>query len=169
MSTLCKVPFESLHNNGSNYYLLSTNVLIALRTMGPSFVRAVETSILPKDFDDLSKLSKEEWDCMFHNCCVVDPLFENMDRELSDLMHKNKKLQKLRLDAHHLWKFIEAIFEHDSDDEEEEESLEEYTTIENCTQPIITPSEDKESRSRSKQVYWFPIGTGQTGLGDRSD
>ena len=56
-----------------------------------------------------------------------------MDEELSNLIHKEKKLQVTRVDAHRLWKFLEAICEEDSDDEdqeEEEESLEELSTSE---------------------------------------
>ena len=54
-------------------------------------------------------------------------MFKKIDRELSELIYKDDKLQEMRIDAHRLWKFFEAICEEDSDDEdqeEEEESLE---------------------------------------------
>jgi len=50
------------------------------------------------------------------------------------------------VDAHRLWKFLEAICEEDSDDEdqeEEEESLEECSTLEICIHPLMTPLEDQ--------------------------
>ena len=133
MSILCEVPFEPLQCDGSNYYFWSAHVLNALRDLGPSHDQVVETSILPKDFDNLSRLSNEEKEYWFRNLCVTNILFENMDKELSDLIHKEDKLQVTRVDAHRLWKFLEAICEEDSDDEdqeEEEESLEECSTSE---------------------------------------
>ena len=69
-----------------------------------------------------------------------------MDKKLSDLIHKEDKLQVTRVDAHRLWKFLEAICEEDSDDEdqeEEEESLEECSTSEICIHPLMTPLEDQ--------------------------
>ena len=102
MSTLCEVPFEPLIMDGSNYSSWSAHVLNALRTMGPSFERAVKTSTIPNGFDDLSKLSNEEKVCLFCNRRVIDFLFENMDRKLSDLIYKEAKLRKTRLEAYHL-------------------------------------------------------------------
>jgi len=72
-----------------------------------------------------------------------------MDKELSDLIHKEDKLQVTRVDAHRLWKFLEAICEEDSDDEdqEEEESLEECSTSETCIHPLMTPPKDQGAES----------------------
>ena len=73
-----------------------------------------------------------------------------MDEELSDLIHKEDKLQVTRVDAHRLWKFLEAICEEDSDDEdreEEEESLEECSTSETCIHPLETPHKDQGAES----------------------
>ena len=109
MSTLCEVSFEQLQCDGSNYYSWSAHVLNALRTLGPSYEQILESSILPKNFDNLSKLSNEEKECWFRNLCVTNFLFENMDKELSDLIQKEDKLQVTRVDAHRLWKFLEAI------------------------------------------------------------
>ena len=102
MLTLCEVSFEPLQCNGSNYYYWSAHVLNALRTLGPSYEQIVETSILPKDFDNLSKLSNKEKECWFSNLCVTNILFENMDKELSDLIHQEDKLQVTCVDAHRL-------------------------------------------------------------------
>ena len=60
MSILCEVSFEALQCDGSNYYSWSAHILNSLRTLGPSYEQVVETTILPKDFDNLSKLSNEE-------------------------------------------------------------------------------------------------------------
>ena len=90
-------------------------------------------------------MSNEEKECWFRNLCVTNLLFENMDKELSDLIHQEDKLQVTRVDAHHLWMFLEAICEEDSDDEdqeEEEESLEECSTLETCIHPLMTSPED---------------------------
>jgi hypothetical protein len=129
--------------------------------MGPFFERAVKTSVLPNDFSNLSKLSNEEMECLFYNRHAIDLLFENMDRELSDLIYNEDKLRKTRLDAHRLWKFLEAICEEDSDaedQEEEEESLEKYTTTETCTHPLTTPPEDKGTkRSESAGFLLEPV------------
>ena len=94
MSTPREVPFEPLRCNGSNYPSWSAHVLNVLRTMGPSFERVVKTSVLPKDVDDLSKLSTEEKECLSCNRRVANLLFEYMDRELSDSLQEEKLLQK---------------------------------------------------------------------------
>ncbi|KAG2589691.1 hypothetical protein PVAP13_5NG380581 [Panicum virgatum] len=114
--------------------------------MGPSFEQIVDESILPNDFDNLFKLSNAEMKCLINNRRVVNLLFKNMDRELSDLIHKDDKLKETRFDAHHLWKFIESICEEDDDDEDqedEEESLEECTTTATHSLPLETPPEDQ--------------------------
>ena len=140
--------------------------------MGPFNEQVVETSILPKDFDQLSKLSNEEKECWLRNLSVTNLLFENMDKELSDLIHKEDKLQVTRVDAHRLWKFLEAIWEEDSDDEdqeEEEESLDERSTSETCIHPLVTPLEGQgakfiESAGSLLELIRPVLVTGQTGL-----
>ena len=102
MSTPREVPFELLRCNGSNYPSWSVHMFNVLRTMGPSFERVVKTSVLPKDVDDLSKLSNEENECLSCNCRVIDLLFECMNRELSDSIQEEKLLKKTRNEAHRL-------------------------------------------------------------------
>ena len=139
MSTTCEVPFEPLSLDGSNYSSWSAHVLNVLRTMGLSFEQIVDESILPNDFDNLFKLSNEEMKCLINNRRVVNLLIKNMDRESSDLIHKNDKLKETWFDAHHLWKFIESICEEDDDDEDqedEEESLEECTITATHSLPL---------------------------------
>jgi len=100
-------------------------------------------------------------------------LFKNIDRELSDLINKEDKLKKTRIDAHRLWKFIESICEENSDDEDQEdddeESLEECITTATNTHPLVTPPEDqgaKEDKSAGSQLEPVrPVTlTGQIGL-----
>ena len=56
-------------------------------------------------------------------------------------------MKEIRIDAHRLWKFLEAIYEENSNDEDqeddEEESLEECTTTETYTHPLVTLPEDQ--------------------------
>src|SRR6185503_7668854 len=118
MSTPREVPFELLRCDGSNYPSWSAHVLNILRTMGPSFERIVKTSVLPKDVDDLSKLSNEEKKSLSCNRRVIDLLFKYMDIKLSDSIQEEKLLQKTCSDAYHLWKFLEKIYEEDRDDED---------------------------------------------------
>ena len=95
-----------------------------------------------------------------------------MDKELSDLIHKEDKLQVTRVDAPRLWKFLEAICEEDSDDEnkkKEEESLEECSTSETYIHLLMTPPEDQGAEStESAGTQVEPVRpvllTGQTGL-----
>ena len=119
--------------------------------MGPFFERIVKSCILPNDFDNLFKLSIEEMKCLTCNHCVINLLFKNMDRELSDLTYKEDKLQETRIDAHRLWKFLEAICDEDSDNEDQEEddekSTEECTTTTTHTHPLVTPSEVQGAES----------------------
>ena len=172
MSTTCEVPFEPLSLDGSNYTSWSAHILNVLKTMGPSFEQIVEESILPNDFDNLFKLSNEEMRCLINNRRVVNLLFKNLDRELSDLIHKENKLKETRFDAHHLQMFIESIWEEDGDDEdqqEEEESLEECTAITTHSHPLVTPSEEQGAESiESAGSQLEPVRpvrvTGQTGL-----
>ena len=49
--------------------------------------------------DNLFKLSNEEMKCLVNNHRVVNLLFKNMDRELSDLIHEDDKLKETRFDA----------------------------------------------------------------------
>ena len=138
--------------------------------MGPSFERVVKTSVLPKDIDDLSKLSTEERECLYCNHHVIDLLFEYMDRELSDSIQEERLLQNTCSNAYRLWKFLEKIYEDDSDneDQEEEESLEEYSTTTINTYPLVTSHDDQGVRSKkSASSLLEPAGpvckTGQTG------
>ena len=119
--------------------------------MGPSFERVVKKSVLPKDIDDLSKLSTEKKEWLSYNRRVIDLLFECMDRELSDSIQEEKVLQKTCSNAYRLWKFLEKIYEDDSDDEdqeEQEEPQEEYSTATINTRSLVSSSDDQGARSK---------------------
>ena len=118
MSTACEVPCEPLSLDGSNYSSWSAHILNVLRTMGPSFERIVESSILLDDFNNLFELSIEELMRSICNHRVVNLLFRNIDRELSNLINKEDNLKDTRIDAHRLWKFIKSVCEENSDDED---------------------------------------------------
>jgi len=169
MSTPREVPFELLRCDGSNYPSWSAHVLNILRTMGPSFERVVKASVLPKDVDDLSKLSTEEKECLSCNHRVTNLLFEYMDKELSDSIQEEKLLRKTRSEAHRLWKFLEKIYEDESENEdEEEESLEVYSTATINTHTLVTSHDDQGARSKkSAGSLLEPVrpvfNTGQTG------
>ena len=154
MSTFCEVLFEPLGMNGSNYISWSAHIRNVLRTMGPSFEQAIKTSILPKDLNNLSKLSNKEKECLLCNRRVIDLLFESMDKDCADSIQEEKKFSKIRLDAYSLWKLLEAICKEDSDDEDQEEdegSLEEYISLENHTHPLV-PSFDDQGRKGAKSA-----------------
>ena len=82
---------------------------------------------------------------------VIDFLFEYMDRELSESIQEERLLQKTCSNAYHLWKFLEKIYEDESDDEDQEEkeekSLEECTIATANTYPLVTPHEDQGART----------------------
>src|SRR6185312_11212201 len=143
MSTFCEVLFEPLGMNGSNYISWSAHIHKMLRNMGPSFEQVIKTSILPKGFKNLSN---EEKECLLCNRCVIDLLFESMDKNFADSIQEEKKFAKIRLDAYSLWKLLEAICEEDSDDKDQEKdegSLEEYITSENHTHPPVVSFDDQ--------------------------
>jgi hypothetical protein len=49
MSTTCEVPFEPLALDGSNYSSWFSDILIALKVLGPTAEVIMVVSILPKD------------------------------------------------------------------------------------------------------------------------
>ena len=94
MSTTYEVLFKPLSLDGSNYSSWSAHILNVLRTMGPSFEQIIESSILPDDFDNLFELSIEELKRSICNRRVINLLFWNSDRELSDLINNEDKLKE---------------------------------------------------------------------------
>jgi hypothetical protein len=60
MSATCEVPFEPLALDGSNYSSWCSNVLIALKILGPTAERIMVASILPKDETCVSPMDLEK-------------------------------------------------------------------------------------------------------------
>ena len=92
--------------------------------------------------------------------------------ENSQILYKRRNYCKRYSNAYHLWKFLEKIYEDNSDDEDqekEEEALEEHTTTATCANPLVTPPEDQGGRAtKSAGSQLEPVRpvlvTGQTGL-----
>ena len=120
----------------------------------------------------MSNLSNNEKECLLCNRRVIDLLFESMDKDFADSIKEEKKFSKIHLDAYSLWQLLEAMCKEDSDDEDQEEdegSLEENTTSENHTHPLVAPSDDQGRKgAKSAGSLWEPVRpvcmTGQTGL-----
>ena len=96
-------------------------------------------------------MTNKEKECLLCNRRVIDLLFESMDKNFADSIQEEKKFSRIRLDAYRLWQLLEAICKEDSDDkdqEEDEESLEEYTTSENYTHPLVATSDDQGRKEK---------------------
>ena len=107
---------------------------------------------------------------MLCNRRIIDLLFESMDKDFAESIQEEKKFSKIRLDAYRLWQLLEVICKENSDDEDQEqdeESLEKYTTSEKYTHPLVAPSDDQGKKR--EEVCWFPVGTGLCDRSDRSD
>ena len=76
---------------------------------------------------------------------TIDLLFESMNKDFANSIQEEKKFSRIRIYAYRLWQLLEAICKEDSDDEDQEEdegSLEEYTSSENYVHPLVTSSDD---------------------------
>jgi hypothetical protein len=79
MSTTCEVPFEPLDLDGSNYSSWHSNVLIALKVLGPTVEGIMGASILPEDETCVlpKELEKKRLNVVVTNllcCCVCSEL-----------------------------------------------------------------------------------------------
>jgi hypothetical protein len=86
MSTTCEVPFEPLALDGSNYSSWRSNVLIALKVLGPTAERIMVASILPMDEACVSPMDLEKKQL---NAVITNLLFSCVCRELK--YHKEQK------------------------------------------------------------------------------
>jgi hypothetical protein len=124
MSTTCEVPFEPLALDGSNYSSWCSNVLIALKVLGPTAESIMVANILPKEKKQL-------------NVVITNLLCSCVCRELKYLILKSKNICK---DAHLIWKLLLELVntkwdEIESDDEDE--------PVEMC--PTSTTSTDHQA------------------------
>jgi hypothetical protein len=118
MSTTSEVPFEPLALDGSNYSSWRSNVLIALKVLGPTAERIMVVSILPKNetFVSPKELEKKRL-----NVVITNLLCSCVSRELKYLILKSKRIGE---DAHLIWKLLFELVntkwdEIESDDEDE--------------------------------------------------
>jgi hypothetical protein len=100
MSTTCEVPFEPLALDGSNYSSWCSNVLIALKVLGPTAESIIVASILPKDETCVSPMDLEKKQL---NAIITNLLCSCVCRELKYLILKSKKICE---DAHLIWKLL---------------------------------------------------------------
>jgi hypothetical protein len=118
MSTTCEVPFEPLALDGSKYSSWRSNVLIALKVLGPTAEGIMVASILPEDETCVSPMELEKKRL---NVVVTNLLCSCVCRELKHLILKSKGICK---DGHLSWKLLFGIAhnkwdEVESDDEDE--------------------------------------------------
>jgi hypothetical protein len=98
MSTTCEVPFEPLALDGSNYCSWCSNVLIALKVLGPITEGIMVASILPKDE---TCVSPKELEKKRLNAVITNLLCSCVCRELKYLILKSKRICE---EAHLIWK-----------------------------------------------------------------
>jgi hypothetical protein len=82
MTTTCEVPFEPLALHGSNYSSRCSNVLIALKVLGPTAESIIVASILPKDETCVSPMDLEKKQL---NAIITNLLCSCVCRELKYL------------------------------------------------------------------------------------
>jgi hypothetical protein len=116
MSTTCEVPFEPLAIDGSNYSSWHSNVLIALKVLGPTAEGIMVASILPKTCVSPKELEKKRL-----NAVITNLLCSCVCRELKYLILKSKGIGE---DAHLNWKLLFELVntkwdEIESDNEDE--------------------------------------------------
>jgi hypothetical protein len=116
MSTAYEVPFEPLALDGSNYSSWRSNVLIAVKVLGPTVEGIMIVSIL---LEDETSVSPKE--LVKLNVIITNLLCSCVCRELKHLILKSKKISE---DAHLIWELLFEIVhtkwnEIESDDEDE--------------------------------------------------
>jgi hypothetical protein len=94
MSTTCEVPFEPLAFDGSNYSSWRSNVLIALKVLGPTAEGIKVASIL---LDDETCVLPKELDKKRLNVVVTNLLCSSVCSELQRFILTSKGISK---DAH---------------------------------------------------------------------
>jgi hypothetical protein len=146
MSTTCEVPFEPLALDGSNYSSWFSNVLIALKVLGPTAESIMVASILPKDEACVSPMDLEKKQL---NAVITNLLYSCVCRELKYLILKSKKIYE---DAHLIWKLLFELVnakwdEIESDDEDEPEEMcpTTFTTSTDHQASILKQEEDQRS------------------------
>jgi hypothetical protein len=117
-----EVPFEPLALDGSNYSSWRSNVLIALKVLGPTAEGIMVASILPKDE---TCVSPKELEKKRLNAVITNLLCSCVCRELKYLILKSKRIGE---DALLIWKLLFELVhtkwdEIEIDDEDEPEEM----------------------------------------------
>jgi hypothetical protein len=117
-----EVPFEPLALDGSNYSSWRSNVLIALKVLGPTAEGIMVASILPKDETCVSPKNLEKKRL---NAVITNLLCSCVCRELKYLILKRKRIGE---DALLIWKLLFELVhtkwdEIEIDDEDEPEEM----------------------------------------------
>jgi hypothetical protein len=166
MSTTCEVPFEPPALDGSNYSSWRSNVLTALKVLGPTTERITIASIFLKD--EIC-VSPKELEKKRLNVIVTNLLCSCVCRELKYLILKSKRIGE---DAHLIWKLLFEWVntkwdEIESDDEDEPAEM--CPTISTTSTDHQTSTFEQEEDQRSEDVVSLqgPVRlvtpTGQTG------
>jgi hypothetical protein len=136
MLTTREVPFEPLALDGSNYSSWRSNVLIALKVLGPTAEGIMVASILP---EDETCVSPKELENKRLNTIITNLLCSCVCRELKHLILKSKEICE---DAHLIW---ELLFEIVHTKWEEVESDEEDELVEICPTTSTTFTDHQAS------------------------
>jgi hypothetical protein len=141
MSTTSELPFEPLVVDGSNYSSWCSNVLIALKVLGPTTEHIMVASILLKDGTCVSPTELEKKRL---NAVITNILRSCVCKELNYLILKRKRIGE---DAHLIWKILFELVhtkfdEFESDDEDGPAKMCPTTT---------TSSINPQARRRSKK------------------
>jgi hypothetical protein len=136
MSTTCEVLFQPLALDGSNYSSWRSNVLIALKVLGPTAEGIMVASILPKDE---TCVSPKELEKKRLNVVITNLLCSCVCRELKYLILKSKRIGE---DAHLIWKLLFELV-HTKWDEIESDDEDEPTKM--CPTTSTTPTNHQAS------------------------
>jgi hypothetical protein len=136
MSTTCEVPFEPLALDGSNYSSWRSNVLTALKVLGPTTMGIMVASILLKD--EIC-VSPKELEKKRLNVVITNLLCSCVCRELKYLILKSKRIGE---DAHLIWKLLFELV-HTKWDEIESDDEDEPTKM--CPTTSTTPTNHQAS------------------------
>jgi hypothetical protein len=137
MSTTCEVPFEPLAFDGSNYSSWHSNVLIALKVLGPTAEGIMVASILPED--ETCVLPKE-LEKKRLNAIVTNLLCSCVCSELKHIILTSKGISK---DAHLIWKLLFGIAHIKWDEVESEDDDDEQVVM--CPTTSTTTTEHQTS------------------------
>jgi hypothetical protein len=143
MLTTLEVPFEPLALDGSNYSSWHSNVLIALKVLGPTAKGIMVESILS---EDETCVSLKELENKRLNVVITNLLCSRVCRELKHLI---LKIKEIREDAHLIW---ELLFEIVHTNWDEVESDDEDEPVEICSTTSTTSTDHQHQPSSKEKI-----------------